>query len=639
MIGEAKEIQSLALKYSKPQLAHMAQMGLIDTQKAVLAAMMRDRIAKEDAKPPTTTVAQDVMGVQPQMAQIAPTSPEQPMGMPAAPAPVAPEQMAATGGLTSIPVKEQDYAGGGIVAFADGGDTGYEYQFNPDTGEYTLIGEKKKEVPVDTRQHLGAAGLGVFGSEGMDLMTGLPKGSMSDPVLGFAGGGMPSYAGGPYYGSLVTEPTRVAGRGFMAPDPAAIQQQLDIIESQIAQTPAGRGRAGLENQRNELRAQLGSSLPSAQIAPTYSEIVPESNIGSQTFAPQLPAFKDARTAPPAADKNTAAPPAPPRVGAPKMGGINTLPDIGRYKMAAIEEQAKPESETIKQALSFQEEADKAAGVDTGIFEKLRGEYEGKKGKVNERKQEAIGMAIMQTGLGMMGATKGRELAALGESGQKALAGLVSTNEKIRDYEDKLEDKQRELLLAQNDYARTKSKSAQDRVQRIEDKRNDLENKAIDARNKREETMATIATQERGQNVQMRNADLQYKAHMAQIGQMARPGETERLIAEYNSVLKNQGPEAAEKWMQVKERISGSNKAQATMGSLADKANDNIAAREKDNILLAQEYVRNPQKRQADVQAEFQRLQQAYTSGTTGLGGFSGAPVMSYVPGKGFVSPH
>ena len=196
MIRDAQEIKSLALKYSKPQLAHMAQIGLIDTQKAVLAAMMRDRIAKEDAKPPTTTVAQDVMGIQPQMAQIAPTSPEQPMGMPAAPAVEAPAQMAATGGLTSIPYKEQDYAGGGIVAFADGGDTGYEYKFNPDTGEYTLVGEKKKEVPVDTRQHLGAAGLGVFGSEGMDLMTGLPKGNMRDPVLGFASGGVAHYLDG-----------------------------------------------------------------------------------------------------------------------------------------------------------------------------------------------------------------------------------------------------------------------------------------------------------------------------------------------------------------------------------------------------------------------------------------------------------
>lgn len=137
-----QEIQTLAVKYSKPQLARMAQTGLIDTQKAVLAAMMRDRIAKEDAKPPTSTVAQDVMGLQPpQMAQAAPQQMPQmaqaalqqrpQMGMPAEAAPEMPAQMAATGGLTSIPIPEQDYAGGGIVAFANGGTPYQIYDYKP----------------------------------------------------------------------------------------------------------------------------------------------------------------------------------------------------------------------------------------------------------------------------------------------------------------------------------------------------------------------------------------------------------------------------------------------------------------------------------------------------------------------------
>ena len=154
-----QEIQTLAIKYSKPQLARMAQTGLIDTQKAVLAAMMRDRISKEDAKPPTSTVAQDVMGLQPpqmaqpQMAQAAPQGmPQQPpqMGMQQAPAPVAPEQMAATGGLTSIPIESQDYAGGGIVAFAKGG-TPYEiHEYKPElmsvAQESTFDLEKQRQL-------------------------------------------------------------------------------------------------------------------------------------------------------------------------------------------------------------------------------------------------------------------------------------------------------------------------------------------------------------------------------------------------------------------------------------------------------------------------------------------------------------
>jgi len=79
MFGQINEIKDLALKYSKPQLGRMAQLGMIEPQKAMMAGMMRDRIAKEDAKPPTSTVAQDVLGLQPPQQQQ--PQPQQ-MGMP-----------------------------------------------------------------------------------------------------------------------------------------------------------------------------------------------------------------------------------------------------------------------------------------------------------------------------------------------------------------------------------------------------------------------------------------------------------------------------------------------------------------------------------------------------------------------------
>lgn len=133
MFGQIDEIKNLAFKYSKQELGRMVQMGMVDPQKAMMAGMMRDRVSQEDAKPPTTTVAQDVLGTAPQMQQ--PAQPQQPqMGMPQAPAPQAPTQMAATGGVTSLPVHEQDYAGGGIVAFAQGGYN--EYGENPDDVTY-----------------------------------------------------------------------------------------------------------------------------------------------------------------------------------------------------------------------------------------------------------------------------------------------------------------------------------------------------------------------------------------------------------------------------------------------------------------------------------------------------------------------
>jgi hypothetical protein len=539
MDRQLSEIKNLAFKHSKQELGRMVQMGLIDPQKAMMAGMMRDRISKEDTKPPVTTVAQDLLApppeMPPQMPPQMPAGAPQEMGMPPEAPPMAPDQMMAAGGLSSIPVHNiGNFAGGGIIAFDDGGEV---------------------EMPNGGYNDNYDANYSGFNDP------------IGQGVEGFAGGGVPGYAGGPYYGSLVgpqkpeSQNQMVRGRGAIAApvDPAYVQQQLAIIESQISQTPPGRGRASLENQRNELLAQIGQpaiTAPPAAPPGGLAAIAPNAVNASGPAPTTFPA----PVAPPPPEA-PAAPVARPPVG-PRVPSTPPLPPIGNAKLGDAKEYKMPAAEDIKGALNMQAEADKLAGVDTSIYDKLSSEFEGKKGKLGERKKEAVGMALMQAGIGLFGAKQGQEFSALSDSGQKALAGLAASNERIREYEDKLEDKQRDLALAKNDYARTKSKSAQDRVQRIEDKRNDLENKTVDATNKRDEAIAAIQVQERGQNVQMRNADLQYKSHMAQIGQMARPGETERLMAQYQALYK-QNPTAAAQWLENLGTIRGVGKPQNT----------------------------------------------------------------------------
>ena len=126
MFGEINAIRALATKYSKPQLANLVQTGQLEPQKAVLAGMMIDRIAKSAMEPPQTTVAQDVLGQAPTAGQMPPDQMQE--GQP----PQMPPQMAAGGGLmgmmphsdgvTALHSGLNDMAGGGIVAFADGGD-------------------------------------------------------------------------------------------------------------------------------------------------------------------------------------------------------------------------------------------------------------------------------------------------------------------------------------------------------------------------------------------------------------------------------------------------------------------------------------------------------------------------------------
>lgn len=106
------EIRQLATKYSKPDLARMVQMGMLDPQKALMAGMMIDRIAKSAMEQPQSTVAQDVLGQQPTAAQG-----QLPPGIMGAPG--APVQSA---GVAGLPSGIREMAGGGIVAFDEGGE-------------------------------------------------------------------------------------------------------------------------------------------------------------------------------------------------------------------------------------------------------------------------------------------------------------------------------------------------------------------------------------------------------------------------------------------------------------------------------------------------------------------------------------
>jgi hypothetical protein len=181
MFKEIDVIKDLAFKYSKEQLGRMAQMGMIEPQKAMMAGMMRDRVAKEDTKPPTSTVAQDVLGMQPPQQPQPPQlgmqqpqgamQPQQPqMGMPPQPEqpPMGPTQMAATGGLTSLSIPEQDYAGGGIVAFDEGGEVpGYAYGGIPQAPSMDIQLGQFKGPQEKTIEEILAEQQGVYEKQGL----------------------------------------------------------------------------------------------------------------------------------------------------------------------------------------------------------------------------------------------------------------------------------------------------------------------------------------------------------------------------------------------------------------------------------------------------------------------------------------
>jgi hypothetical protein len=125
---------------NKQRIAQAMQLGVVDPTAGVLAGMFIDRMrsAQMQEQAPQATVAQQVMGGAPTAPAPAPsgglgTAP-QAMPQPAPPmAPAQPPMGMADGGLASLPIADtmfdeptnggfdDGYAGGGLVAFADGG--------------------------------------------------------------------------------------------------------------------------------------------------------------------------------------------------------------------------------------------------------------------------------------------------------------------------------------------------------------------------------------------------------------------------------------------------------------------------------------------------------------------------------------
>jgi hypothetical protein len=257
------------------------------------------------------------------------------------------------------------------------------------------------------------------------------------------------------------------------------------------------------------------------------------------------------------------------------------PNVGKFETAQYK---MPVKKDLKDFLSQQEEAERQAGVNTNIYKELMGDLESKRGKLANRKQEAIGAALMQTGLGLLGARRGQEFAVLGEAGQRSLQGLVAANERIRETEEKIDDARRNLLISENDYKRTRSDKALDKVERNTERIENLEIKNVDNINAANQERAKIGVLTQGQGIElqrnriteegnirtaatsleterMRNRQSEINTRISAAAN--RLGESERLMSQYENIQKTQGQDAANAWLSNLERVRGAGKPQNT----------------------------------------------------------------------------
>jgi hypothetical protein len=302
MDRQIAEIQSLATKHSKAELGRMVSMGLLDPQKAMMAGMMIDRIQKQNAQPPQSTVAEDVLGL-PGMEQRQQQQPQQ-------------MQEPEPAGVEALPAGNiGEYAGGGIVALADGGD-------------------------------------------------------------------IPGYAGG----------NLVSGSDAF--------------------------KRGLATQSDGIVA-----------------------------APGAPAVQ------------------------PAVQNPTYLPDNIDFEKGAIPVyRAKvPEKIDLTKAAQMREEAATLAGANQNFYENLRKDVLADKEDFTKQKSEAKGLALLQLGIGLMGAREGQEFQTLSAAGAQALSSYGSALKEIKASEKEMKKSLRELNIAEESYKRSNADKDLARVQAAEDK--------------------------------------------------------------------------------------------------------------------------------------------------------------------------
>ena len=506
------EIQTLATKYSKTQLQKMAQMGLIDSTKAVMAGMMIDRISKQNMAPPATTVAEDALAPPPP--QEAPQGPPQ-MGPGGAP----PEQSA---GIAALQSNIPEMAGGGIVAFADGGDIpSYKDEGLVSRENFPRISPSQQRAMDRSEVRLPAlvgelqtvrgmlpTATGKDKTDLQRIIQGLEKeirdikGTVQPVDLPFissaaagelpakaiaatgTGDGKTSSAFGRAYRNLfpeASEQQKAAGQGILEGN-VAYDKQIGVLRNKIAnlggplaqQTP--QQQAEYEQAQKDLAVLTeakGNLARDVQTTPYYKGLPP-------IEAPKAsPAAPDVRTGPEVFQPRVDVAPPADQVAPRERVGRGAPDELTKITPEQIE---VPAATSLGAERARREEAYKEAGVDTNMYKEMMAEVASRKEGGAKKREQALGMALMMTGLGLAGARRGKEFETLSGAGRQALAQFQGTMDNIVANEDKIDNMVRELKMAENNYRKTGAESDLARMRAREDKIEAINAKNIELKN-------------------------------------------------------------------------------------------------------------------------------------------------------------
>jgi hypothetical protein len=97
---------------------------------------------------------------------------------------------------------------------------------------------------------------------------------------------------------------------------------------------------------------------------------------------------------------------------------------------------------------------RSMGVDPDMYNKMIEKEEGKRKDLQGRKDIAKGEALMEVGLGLIGARRGEEFQRLGTAGQKGLSSLREAGKELRAAEEKLDDRINSFRMADQQFKQT-----------------------------------------------------------------------------------------------------------------------------------------------------------------------------------------
>ena len=448
-----QEIQKLATSYSKAQLKQMAQRGLIDPTKAVMAGMMIDRIQKQNMQPPQQTVADEVMGA-PQM------PPEMAAGVAGLPSNLPPQM--AGGGIVAFADGGDidDYADGGVVGYAGGGGAGIIDVVDPNWAssksfkrdytaddKFAILAEQLAQLTAAERQAEGLDKVRIQKdiAELQSTMRGLRAGPAARSLVNQI----------PLPSAAAAEPPRAApskSRTSSLPDEPVYTPEGVLLYGETPAEPAVRRTPPGQTYEPSLIRDILEGRPNVQIAPPKKEPKPE--------AAPAPA---SAPAPKAAEKEV------PKAEKAEMGPARPSAEQRlESQLAGLSGKAGKEL-TPDEVISEQDRMFARLGVNKDFFTNLRKDYESTRGKFQDRADKAAGHALMMFGAGLIGARRGEEFATASKAAQQSLMMYMSSMDKISDQEEKLNKDLRDLAISEENYKRTRATSALEAVQKNREK--------------------------------------------------------------------------------------------------------------------------------------------------------------------------